>query len=129
MKENIKKWIIGWCEENCDVENKEIQNSLNDNYFNNGWIDSLKFIVFVEKIESNFNIRFSILFTAILSTFVHDCLGKQLNIYFRPLSLFVFTKSLDIIFKNSSFSIYDNLLNKTWKKILILLILPSSFFL
>ena len=59
MKENIKKWIIEWFEENCDVENKEIQNSLNDNYFNNGWIDSLKFIVFVEKIESNFNIRFS----------------------------------------------------------------------
>jgi len=36
-----------------------MKNSLKENYFENGWIDSLKFIELITQIEEKFGIRFS----------------------------------------------------------------------
>lgn len=54
-----KIWLINWFEKNSLSSNANIKNNLEQNYFENGWIDSLKFIELVTQIEEEFCIRFS----------------------------------------------------------------------
>lgn len=56
---DVKIWIINWFEENTNLKKDEIGNSISKNYFEMGWIDSFKFISFINDIEKKFNINFS----------------------------------------------------------------------
>lgn len=58
MKE-IKEWVISWFEKNTIVKKDEVKNVLDENYFERGWMDSLKFIEFITDIEDTFKIQFS----------------------------------------------------------------------
>jgi len=56
---NTKDWLIRWFKENS-ISNDSIPNNYNDeNYFENGWIDSMKFIELITDIEQNYSIKFS----------------------------------------------------------------------
>lgn len=59
MEEKIKNWIIDWFVENTDIEKDEMFSALDENYFTNEWIDSFKFILFLNEIEEGFSISFS----------------------------------------------------------------------
>ncbi|MBL77142.1 MAG: hypothetical protein CL763_09690 [Chloroflexi bacterium] len=54
-----KIWLVRWFEKNSLSSNINVKDSINQNYFENGWIDSLKFIDLVTQIEEEFSIRFS----------------------------------------------------------------------
>ena len=54
-----KIWLIRWFEKNSLSNEINVKDSVNQNYFENGWIDSLKFIDLVTQIEVEFSIRFS----------------------------------------------------------------------
>lgn len=56
---NVLNWLIEWFVRNSDLNKNEISESLNENYLLKGWIDSLKFIMFVTDIETKLNIKFS----------------------------------------------------------------------
>jgi len=55
----IENWTIEWFIKNTDAEKSEILEKLSENYFLEGWIDSLKFILFISEIEDEFQISFS----------------------------------------------------------------------
>jgi len=57
--EDITTWLINWFEQNTDLEHEQILSALNENYFSNQWIDSFKFILFLNDIEEYFKISFS----------------------------------------------------------------------
>ena len=57
MSDDVKTWIIEWFKENTEL--KEGEMGVEDDYFEKGWIDSFKFILFIAKIEERFDIRFS----------------------------------------------------------------------
>ena len=46
-----KIWLIRWFEKNSLSSDINVKDSINQNYFENGWIDSLKFIDLVTQIE------------------------------------------------------------------------------
>lgn len=52
-------WIINWFLNNTEISNEDLLNKLDENYFELGWIDSLKFIIFITDIEKHFKIKFS----------------------------------------------------------------------
>ena len=54
-----KMWLINWFEKNSLATGINMKNSLKENYFESGWIDSLKFIELITQIEEKFGIRFS----------------------------------------------------------------------
>jgi len=54
-----KMWLINWFEKNSLTTEINMKNSLEENYFENGWIDSLKFIELITQIEEKFGIQFS----------------------------------------------------------------------
>ena len=54
-----KIWLIRWFEKNSLSNEINVKDNVNQNYFENGWIDSLKFIDLVTQIEEEFSIRFS----------------------------------------------------------------------
>ena len=56
---NSKKWLINWFKKNSLIKIREIEQHLDENYLENGWIDSFKFILFITDIENNFKIKFS----------------------------------------------------------------------
>lgn len=56
--ENLKKYIIDWFLENSFCDIADIENSLDKNYFELGWIDSMQFINFIADIEDDFDISF-----------------------------------------------------------------------
>lgn len=59
MENKISEWVIKWFKANTGFKEEEIKNRVSDNYFSQGWIDSLKFIAFITEMEKKFNIRFS----------------------------------------------------------------------
>ena len=59
MKEQIKRWIIDWFDNNTEAELNEILDSFGSNYFEMGFIDSFKFMTLVSNIEEYFDIEFS----------------------------------------------------------------------
>ena len=58
MTENVENWLIEWFSKNTTSNNEEIVSSLDENFFEKNWIDSLKFIEFVSNIEEKFGIVF-----------------------------------------------------------------------
>ena len=54
--DDIIVWIIAWLEGNKGIKRELIQENLNQNYFEAGWIDSLGFISFISDIELEFDI-------------------------------------------------------------------------
>ncbi|HIQ89862.1 TPA: acyl carrier protein [Candidatus Galligastranaerophilus faecipullorum] len=55
----IKDWIINWLEKNSNVTKEIIKKNLNENYFNQGWVDSFTFINFISDLEEHFQITFT----------------------------------------------------------------------
>tara|TARA_B100000029_G_scaffold90607_1_gene80409 strand:+ start:2519 stop:2770 length:252 start_codon:yes stop_codon:yes gene_type:complete len=58
MTENVENWLIEWFTKNTSSNNEEIISSLNENFFEKNWMDSLKFIEFISNIEAKFGIVF-----------------------------------------------------------------------
>ena len=56
---DVKTWIINWFEENTNLTKDEIEKNVSKNYFELGWLDSFKFITFINDIEKKFDINFS----------------------------------------------------------------------
>ena len=56
---DIENWLFDWFEKNTAAKKNEISKNLDENYFNNGWLDSLKFIELINDIEQEFQILFS----------------------------------------------------------------------
>lgn len=57
--EDIKECLINWFVENSDFAKEVIENNLNENYFEQQWIDSFSFINFISDLEEKFGISFS----------------------------------------------------------------------
>ncbi len=53
-----KQWIVDWFIQNTHATQEDILAHLDDNYFEAGWMDSLKFIGFLTALEDNFNVEF-----------------------------------------------------------------------
>lgn len=56
---DVKKWLISWFLKNTNADEEEIKKNFSEDYISIGWIDSLKFIEFIDACEKEFNIRFS----------------------------------------------------------------------
>lgn len=59
IMEEIIGWLINWFVENSDFSKEVIENNLDSNYFEQGWIDSFSFINFISDMEEKFDISFS----------------------------------------------------------------------
>lgn len=59
IMEYIKGWLSNWFIENSDFSKEDIENNLDSNYFEQGWIDSFSFINFISDMEEKFEISFS----------------------------------------------------------------------
>ena len=55
---DIEAWLLNWFSTNTSANKDKIQNELEKNYFEEGWLDSLKFIEFVTAVEEKFGIIF-----------------------------------------------------------------------
>lgn len=55
--QEIEKWIISWFIENSDAPENEISEKLDSNYFEEGWIDSFRFIEFLQDLEDHFGVE------------------------------------------------------------------------
>lgn len=53
-----KDWVLNWFVENTDITEEEITENLNSNYFQEGWIDSFKFMNMIGDVEDEFDIEF-----------------------------------------------------------------------
>lgn len=56
---DVKIWINEWFIKNTNTQKNEIEKNANNDYFIQGWIDSLKFILLISDIEEYFKINFS----------------------------------------------------------------------
>ena len=56
---DIENWLFDWFEKNTSAKKDEISKNLDENYFDNGWLDSLKFIELINDVEQEFEILFS----------------------------------------------------------------------
>ena len=56
---DIENWLFDWFEKNTSAKKDEISKNLDENYFDNGWLDSLKFIELINDVEQEFQILFS----------------------------------------------------------------------
>ena len=56
---DIKSWFFDWFEKNTLAKKDEISKNLDENYFDNGWLDSFKFIELINDVEQEFQILFS----------------------------------------------------------------------
>lgn len=53
-----KKFLIEWFAKNSSFSEDQIQNKLDQNYFEQKWLDSFEFIKFITDIESTFSVSF-----------------------------------------------------------------------
>ncbi len=58
-KNEIQTWLIDWFAENTSETRTDIAANISKNYFDLGWIDSIKFIQFLGDVEDDFDIEFS----------------------------------------------------------------------
>ena len=56
---DVENWLFDWFEKNTSAKKDEISKNLDENYFDNGWLDSLKFIELINDVEQEFQILFS----------------------------------------------------------------------
>ena len=56
---DVENWLFDWFEKNTSAKKDEISKNLDENYFDNGWLDSLKFIELINDVEQEFEILFS----------------------------------------------------------------------
>lgn len=56
---DVENWLFDWFEKNTPAKKHEISKKLGENYFKNGWLDSLKFIELINDVEQKFEILFS----------------------------------------------------------------------
>ena len=56
---DVENWLFDWFEKNTPAKKHEISKKLSENYFENGWLDSLKFIELINDVEQEFEILFS----------------------------------------------------------------------
>ncbi|KFM15072.1 D-alanine--poly ligase subunit 2 protein [Marine Group I thaumarchaeote SCGC AAA799-O18] len=56
---DVENWLFDWFEKNTPAKKYEISKKLGENYFDNGWLDSLKFIELINDVEQEFDILFS----------------------------------------------------------------------
>ncbi len=54
----ITTWLINWFEENTSESRTEIEANTEANYFDSGWLDSIKFIQFLGDIEDEYEVEF-----------------------------------------------------------------------
>ena len=55
----IKEWIITWFVDNSNVNEEDIRRHLDDNYFDEGFMDSFTFISFINEVEDEFGLKFA----------------------------------------------------------------------
>ena len=55
----VKNWVIDWFVKNSDQEKSIVEQNFQDDYLQNHWIDSLKFIELISDVEEHYDIRFS----------------------------------------------------------------------
>jgi len=58
MLEEITDWILLWFSERTSVSVSELRENLEESYFEQGHIDSLKFIHLITEVEDKYSIRF-----------------------------------------------------------------------
>lgn len=58
MREKIQKWLINWFIDNAGADETKLDNSLDENYFLKGFIDSFQFIELISDIEDEYGIEF-----------------------------------------------------------------------
>ena len=58
MDKNVNKWLIEWFVNNTGKQKDEIENNIDKNYFEMGYLDSFKFIGFISDIEDEFDVEF-----------------------------------------------------------------------
>jgi acyl carrier protein len=56
---DIKNFLINWFELNSDISTKELEENLGANYFEEGWLDSFRFITLITDLEEKFAIEFN----------------------------------------------------------------------
>ncbi|MHC1748159.1 MAG: acyl carrier protein [Cellulosilyticaceae bacterium] len=56
---DIKQWIIAWMLENVGMEEQELKEHTQDNYFDMGWLDSYTFVGFITDLEKQLNKKFT----------------------------------------------------------------------
>ena len=54
----ITTWLINWFEENTSESRADIEANTEANYFDSGWLDSIKFIQFLGDIEDEYEVEF-----------------------------------------------------------------------
>ena len=52
------EWLVKWFVENGRCTEEEIKNHMEENYFLQGYIDSFKFIILLDDINSEFGVTF-----------------------------------------------------------------------
>ena len=58
-RNEIEEWVINWVVKNSAVSEVDMKNKMDENIFNAGIMDSLKFVFFVSEAEAAFQIKFS----------------------------------------------------------------------
>lgn len=55
---NYSDWVVNWFQENAGVDSAELQQHMDDNYFELGYIDSFAFIMLMGAVEEELGIVF-----------------------------------------------------------------------
>ena len=58
MERNIREWLLDWFEQNSSVSRDVLEENMDENYFNAGYIDSFVFISLIDEIEDEFEVEF-----------------------------------------------------------------------
>jgi acyl carrier protein len=59
LSNNPEAWLINWFSKNSSFDAAKVKKRTAENYFDQGWIDSFKFINLVSDAEKKFKLRFS----------------------------------------------------------------------
>ena len=59
METRVRDWVLQWFQQHTGVEILELSRKGDENYFDNGYIDSFAFIGMISDIEARWDISFS----------------------------------------------------------------------